>query len=105
MSDLLGILQTIIQNDVKGLKLTDLCYGTVATPSPVTITIDGTMQNIPTAAIVLCDSVVSRSVTVTDSHGDSVTVPLSTALQAGERVIMLRCNAGQTFLVLSRVTQ
>lgn len=102
MSDLLGVLQTINQNSMKGMKLTDLCFGTVATASPVTITLEGTMQPIPSAAIVLCDSVKSRSVTVTDSGGDSVTVPLSTALQAGERVIMLRCASGQRFVVLSR---
>ena len=102
MSDLLSVLQQINQNGMKGMKLTDLCFGTVATASPVTITLEGTMQPIPAAAIVLCDAVKARSVTVTDSAGDSVTVPLSTALQPGERVIMLRCANGQRFVVLSR---
>lgn len=102
MSDLLTVLQTINQNSMKGMKPTDLCFGTVATASPVTITLEGTMQPIPAGAIVLCEGVQARSVTVTDSNGDSVTVPLSTALTAGERVIMLRCSQGQQFLVLSR---
>lgn len=102
MSDLLGVLQQITQNNMEGMKLTDLCFGTVATASPVTVTLEGTMQPIPAAAIVLCDSVKARSVTITDSDGDTATVPLSTALQAGERVIMLRCAHGQRFLVLSR---
>ena len=102
MSDLLSVLQQIDQNGMKGMKLTDLCFGTVATASPVTITLEGTMQPIPAAAIVMCDAVKARSVTVTDSHGDSVTVPLSTALTVGERVIMLRCANGQRFVVLSR---
>ena len=75
MSDLLGILQQINQANMKGMKLTDLCFGTVATADPVT---------------------------VRDSRGDSVTVPLSTALQPGERVIMMRCAHGQRFVVLSR---
>lgn len=101
---LLGVLQKISQQNMKGMKPTDLCFGTVATASPVTINLEGTMQPIPAAAIVLCEAVTARSVTVTDSNGDSVTVPLSTALQPGERVIMLRCGAGQRFLVLSRVT-
>lgn len=102
MSDLLSVLQQIIQNNMQGMKLTDLCFGTVETDDPVTITLDGTMQPIPAAAIVICDAVKARSVTVTDSAGDSVTVPLSTALQPGERVIMMRCAHGQRFVVLSR---
>lgn len=102
MSDLLSVLQQINQNGMKGMKLTDLCFGTVATASPVTITLEGTMQPIPSAAIVLCDAVKARSVTVTDSDGDTVTVPLSAALTVGERVIMLRCANGQRFVVLSR---
>ena len=106
MSDLLGILQQINQANMKGMKLTDLCFGTVATADPVTVTLEGTMQPIPAAAIVLCDDVKDRSVTVTgaDSDGDTVTitVPLSTALTPGERVIMMRCAHGQRFVILSR---
>ena len=102
MSDLLSVLQQIIQNNMQGMKLTDLCFGTVETADPVTITLEGTMQPIPAAAIVLCDAVKARSVTVTDSGGYTATVPLSTALTVGERVIMLRCANGQRFVVLSR---
>lgn len=102
MSDLLGVLQQIIQNNMQGMKLTDLCFGTVATADPVTITLEGTMQPIPAAAIVLCDAVKARSVTVTDSGGYTATVPISTALTVGERVIMMRCAHGQRFVVLSR---
>ena len=102
MSDLLGVLQQIIQNNMQGMKLTDLCFGTVATTDPVTITLEGTMQPIPAAAIVLCDAVKARSVTVTDSGGYTATVPISTALTVGERVIMMRCAHGQRFVVLSR---
>lgn len=102
-ADLLGVLQAINQESLKGMKPTDLCFGTVAQPEPdIRILLEGTMQPIPTAAIVLCDSVRARQVVCTDSNGDSVTVPLSTALTAGERVVMLRCAQGQRFVVLSR---
>ena len=40
MSDLLGILQQINQANMKGMKLTDLCFGTVATADPVTVTLE-----------------------------------------------------------------
>lgn len=102
-ADLLGVLQAINQESMRGMKPTDLCFGTVAQPEPnIRILLEGTMQPIPTAAIVLCDAVKARSVTVRDSNGDSVTVPITTALQAGERVVMLRCAQGQRFVVLSR---
>lgn len=108
MSDtnLLGVLQTIMQENQNGMKLCDLCFGTVASTSPLTITLEGTMQPLPAAALVLCDAVVARSetVTATDSDGDSIsiTVPITRALTGGERVVMLRCSAGQRFIVLSR---
>ena len=106
-NDLLSVLQEITQANVKGMKPTDLCFGTVATASPLSIVLEDTMLPLPAEVLVLCDSVVDRSVTIsgTDSDGDaySFTVPLSVALQAGERVIMLRVSAGQRFVVLSRV--
>ena len=102
-ADLLSVLQAINQANYEGMKPTDLCFGTVAQPEPnITIQLEGTMQPIPSAAIVLCDSVRARQTTATDSRGDSVTVTLSEALQAGERVVMLRCAQGQRFVVLSR---
>ena len=102
-ADLLSVLQAINQANYKGMKPTDLCFGTVVQPEPaITIQLEGTMQPIPSAAIVLCDSVRARQTTAMDSRGDSVTVPLSTALTAGERVVMLRCAQGQRFVVLSR---
>ena len=102
-ADLLGVLQAINQESLKGMKPTDLCFGTVAQPEPnIRILLEGTMQPIPSAAIVLCDSVLARQTTATDSRGDSVTVTLSEALRAGERVVMLRCAQGQRFVVLSR---
>jgi hypothetical protein len=102
-ADLLSVLQAINQANYKGMKPTDLCFGTVVQPEPaITIQLEGTMQPIPSAAIVLCDSVRARQTTATDSRGDSVTVTLSEALQAGERVVMLRCAQGQRFVVLSR---
>ena len=102
-ADLLSVLQAINQANYKGMKPTDLCFGTVIQPEPaITIQLEGTMQPIPSAAIVLCDSVRARQTTAMDSRGDTVTVTLSEALQAGERVVMLRCAQGQRFVVLSR---
>ena len=81
-ADLLSVLQAINQANYRGMKPTDLCFGTVVQPEPaITIQLEGTMQPIPSAAIVLCDSVRARQTTATDSRGDSVTVTLSEALR------------------------
>lgn len=105
--DLTTVLQQMIQDTTNGLKPTDLCFGTVLTPAPVSVQLEGTMQPIPAEAITLTSAVVGRSETVsaTDTNGDKVTitVPIVRPLTAGERVIMLRCNHGQNFLILSRV--
>lgn len=105
--DLIDVLHKIVQETVEGTKPADLVFGTVVTTSPLSITLETTMQPIPEPAIVLTSEVIARSetVTATDSNGDrvSVTVPIVRPLQAGERVIMLRCSAGQRFIVLSRV--
>jgi hypothetical protein len=104
--DLIDVLHKIVQETMNGMKPADLVFGTVVTPSPISITLETTMQPIPEPAIVLTSEVIARSetVTATDSNGDrvTVTVPIVRPLQAGERVIMLRCSAGQRFVVLSR---
>ena len=100
---LTGVLQTIVQNTMQGMNLTDLSFGTVVSASPLQIAIEGTALIITEIALILTDAVTARSVNITDSNGDTATVPLSTALQVGDRVIMIRCAHGQRFIVLSRV--
>ena len=105
--DLIDVLHKIVQETMTGMKPTDLVFGTIVTTSPLSITLETTMQPIPEPAIILTSEVIARSetVTATDSNGDrvSVTVPIVRPLQANERVLMLRCSAGQRFIVLSRV--
>lgn len=45
--DLTTVLQQMIQQTTAGLKPTDLCFGTVLTPAPVSVQLEGTMQPIP----------------------------------------------------------
>ena len=85
MSDLIEVIQKIAQDAQDGTKPTDLVFGTVAA-----------------GGTVILENVVPRSVTKTTSDGASVTIPLSTGLMPGERVVMLRCASGQRFIVLSR---
>lgn len=104
MADLIDVLHGIMQENMKSGKPTDLCFGTVSKASPVEIQLETTMQPIPAAAIVLTEAVVARSVTATTSDGATVTIEISRALEAGDRVVMIRAASGQRFIVLSRVT-
>ena len=104
MADLIDVLHQITQENMKGRKLTDLCFGTVASAAPLSIQLETTMQPIPAEAIVLTDAVRLKT-TELEIDGETYTITLSEALRAGERVTMLRCSAGQRFIVLSRAEQ
>ena len=44
MSNLLGVMQEIMQENQKAMKPTEVAFGTVATVSPLSILVDGTSQ-------------------------------------------------------------
>ena len=101
MSNLLGELQSIMQDNQKAMKPTELVFGTVATVSPISILVDNTAQPKPEAGLILTDSVVARSAKVQDGSGG--TVVINPGLTAGDRVVMLRVQQGQRYIVLSKV--
>ena len=101
--DLIEVIQGIIQESYKGEKPTELAFGTVYSVAPMMLIIDGTMQAIPEAAIVLTDAVRPKTYSGTDSAGDSFTVTINEGLQNGDKVVLLRCSGGQRYIVLSKV--
>jgi hypothetical protein len=101
--DLIEVLQQITQKGVEGMKPTDLAFGTVFSVSPMTVIIDGTMQAIPEAALVLTDGVRAKTYNGVDSAGDSFSVVINDGLVPGDKIVMLRCAAGQRYIILSRV--
>lgn len=101
--DLIDVLQQIQQEGYKGMKPTDLVFGTVTSLAPFTVQIESTMQPIPEAALVRTFGVMPRSYTGTTSDGASFTCVINPGLAAGDRVVMLRCAAGQRYIVLSKV--
>lgn len=101
MSNLLGDLQSIMQENQQAMKPTELAFGTVTKTAPLEILIDGTSQPKPEAGLILTDSVVSRSEKVQGGNGG--TVMIHAGLAAGDKVVMLRVQRGQKYLVLSKV--
>lgn len=101
--DLIEVLQQIFQGGYEGLKPTDLAFGTVQTVSPMSVLIEGTMQPLPEEALVKTIGVMPRSYTGTTSDGASYTTVLNPGLAAGDKVVMMRCAAGQRYVLLSKV--
>ena len=94
MAELLDVLHQMVQETVAAQKPADVAFGTVTSASPLSIRVEGTMQDIPAVALIL-------TWPVTEITVGSATI--NQALQAGDRVVMLRVSKGQRFIVLSRV--
>lgn len=102
MAELVDIFQQVAQNVVEGLKLADKATGTVESAAPLRVKIDTSMQSIPEAGLLLTDAVRERTVSVQGGGGGTVTVTES--LKPGDRVLMLRVQGGNQYIILSKIT-
>ena len=100
LADLIDVLHMIAQDSADAQKPADIAYGTVISPSPISIQIDATMQVLPAAAIVLTSAVIAKTAAV--QGGEGGTVVINEGLQAGDKVVMLRVSKGQRYIVLSK---
>jgi hypothetical protein len=101
--DLIEVIQKIQQDGFEQMKPTDLVFGTVVTATPLTIQIDTLMQPLPEEALVKTEAVIPKSYSGTTSDGASFTAVINVGIQPGDKVVMLRCQHGQRFIVLSKV--
>ncbi len=100
MSELIGVLQQIVQEGNKAMNPTDIAYGTVISASPLSIQTDLSLPPIPAAGLVLTSGVVRNEVSVKGGSGG--TVVLNEGLSVGDRVVMLKVSKGQRYIVLSK---
>lgn len=86
MSDveLVGVIQMIVQESIQAMKLTDKATGTVLSTAPLSVRTDMSMQAIPAAALLITD-------------------PVRGELAAGDKVLMLRVQNGQQYIILSKI--
>lgn len=94
MAELLDVLHQMVQETTSAQKLADVAFGTVTSASPLSIRVEGTMQDIPEVALILTWPVTQIQI------GDTI---INQALQVGDRVVMMRVSKGQRYIVLSRV--
>lgn len=101
MSELVGVIQQIVQNTIEAMKMADKATGTVESVSPLRVKIDSSIQSVPSAALLLTDTVRERVVPVQGGQG---TVTVREGLKEGDRVLMLKVQNGQQYIILSRIT-
>lgn len=82
--ELVGVIQMIVQESIQAMKLTDKATGTVLSTAPLSVRTDMSMQAIPAAALLITD-------------------PVRGELAAGDRVLMLRVQNGQQYIILSKI--
>lgn len=126
---LLETLQGISQNAVGGMGLTDLTTGTVTGENPLEITTQTSMQVLKSQVLYLTSAVVEKKLSpLSHSHtygegmttqnalesvvctengqalpADSSGITLNRGLKTGDKVLLLRVQRGQRFVVLSRI--
>ena len=101
MSELVGVIQQIVQNTIEAMKMAAKATGTVESVSPLRVKIDSSIQSVPSAALLLTDTVRERVVPVQGGEG---TVTIREGLKEGDRVLMLKVQNGQQYIILSRIT-
>lgn len=96
--ELIDTIKGIIADCVTAMDLTDICYGTVVSTSPLTLNIQATQFKVTEPVAVTADSVRYRAVKI---QGESVVI--NPGLKPGDRVLILKANAGQNYIVISKV--
>lgn len=100
MSELVGVIQQIVQNTVAAMKPADMATGTVVSADPLSVRTDTGMSPLPAAALELTDAVRERVVPVQGGEG---TVTVREGLRAGDKVLMLRVQGGNRYIILSKL--
>lgn len=126
--ELIQALQQIMQKNMQAMQLTNLVIGTVTAESPLEITSSTAMAPLRAGVLYLTEPVIEKKIPIlqhTHTTPDGATgtalesvacqedgkslpveggyIILNRKLEVGDKVLMLRVQNGQKFIVLSRV--
>ena len=126
--ELIQALQQIMQKNMQAMQLTNLVIGTVTAESPLEITSSTAMAPLRAGVLYLTEPVIEKKIPIlqhthttpdgaTGSALESVVcqedgkplpveggyIILNRKLEVGDKVLMLRVQNGQKFIVLSRI--
>ncbi|RGV69168.1 DUF2577 family protein [Enterocloster bolteae] len=98
MSEIIDSLRRVVETTVEAMDLLDLGYATVESISPLSLSIKKTNLKVTEPVAVMSDNVRYRSVNVQGQR-----VVINPGLSVGDKVIFLKANAGQNYVVISKV--
>lgn len=81
-------------------KPMSVCFGTVISASPLKIRVD--QKKILTSAQLIPTNHVRNFTVEITTAGEQKKVEVHLGLKAGEKVVLIRCDGGQKFVVLDR---
>ncbi len=96
--ELIERLKSIINDTVKAMDLLDTGYATVVSISPLTLKIQATQLTVIEPVVVITDNLRHKTITV---QGE--TVVINPGLRAGDKVLVMKANSGQNYIVISKV--
>lgn len=96
------LLKTIAKEERQYAKLCDYCYGTVEKVHPLQIRVHQKMI-LGEEFLLLPHQFTNYSLEVEMEHGEKRMVKCYNELKVGEKVVLLRKEGGQTYLILDRV--
>lgn len=76
-------------------------HGTVTGVDPLKVRVDQKFE-LSASQLILTNAVRDHTITVTDPGGEEQVVRVHRALKVGERVLLLRADGGQKFIILDR---
>lgn len=105
MSNMYAFLESIKQASVDAVNASKpfaLTLGWVTSASPLKIRIDQKLE-LTAAQLMLTNAVRDHKIQITPADGEKKQYTLHYGLKAGEKVLLLRADGGQKFIVLDRV--
>lgn len=101
-TDIVLMIKQASLDTYKSLKATEICYGTVESISPLQISIDEKLK-LRDVQLVLTRNVTDYDVEITENSIGTKTYTVKNALKQNEKVVLIRVQGGQKYLVSDRV--
>lgn len=114
--ELIDVMHMIGQQGQKAAQLTDMVFGTVTKVSPLEISVNNTTAPLRSQVLLLTSNVIEYKIPYTERTrdivcyengiplpADSQWITLNRPLAVGDKVIMLKVEKGQKYIVLSRL--
>ncbi len=98
--EFIDAIQGVVADCVKGMDILDVGYATVVSISPLIIQTQATQTKIREPVVVPTNLVKFRD-EVCPCCGEKIVI--NPGLKAGDKILYLKANAGQNYIVLTKV--